>query len=1351
MAKISKPLISGVSVSYNVKNEQDIQFLFSEEEATFHQQGSTLIIEFNDGSALTLYNFFSSNAFVGFADGSSYTTQSFIQESMENPIQAATNYLETPSSYSSATHSTPESHFNASTGTSSRPQSFDNRLDIAPAGGPAMRGTTRVYQEPSLDEAMEMNYPRTQTTMLTRNEQDVLREQYSTPSTVNNIDSSFTQAMSENIQYGSNFMEVAGEVIGMSSLDTNYYAPYPQERFVNPYRNIPQQRIRVRSYRGQSPEYEEEYIDDYTEQQEYLLFTNTEAQNLQQSGGIGEYRDASQAQSIEYTQALGLAEINTDLQGFNASHTSREDSLTKYSIHDSAIATQPTSPNIPIAPPSITINANKNVGAWDRITSQDALLPEVNIVTQVGISSVSLSITMHQGDTLTLSNGTVITLSSSGSVVIDGITITYSVDSNNLLSLSISSESGVCDTATLQNILSQLHYWNEDFGKNPSLDTGNRDGLLVINQSDNQSVQTTITLEYRDKVSGTFIAEATSNSYYYQGSDASDSVDLSLSSGSNLIVGGAGDNTLIGGSGSDVIVVGGSVNGNDIPSIDNPLATGSSIVNAGSGNDTIIGSAGSNKIDAGDGDDLIFGGPISVDANNKPIWNSTVAGNSASNTIVGGAGNNTIIAGTQGDLIYGNIQEDTTTTTNTGGNNLIYSGIGNDTIHAGGGNNTIILTDGTNHAYTGAGADSIHILGGINTIYAGDGTNSIQAENGTNNITTGSGNDSIQIGGGNATINTGNGNNSLSLSGTTSITAGSGNDSIHIVSGSHTVYAGDGADSIFISDGTNKIEAGNGNNVIQVENGNNNITAGSGNDSISITNGNSTIHVGDGKNTLSLAGNTSITAGNGDDSIHITNGNHTIHAGDGNNTLTVQNGSTSFTGGSGSDVITISGGQNHSINTGSGNDSIFISSGTGHLTTGHGNNRIEVSGGSIKIDSHDGNDTFYLSGGNSQISTGLGSDKVVISGDYTGSIKFGSGKGDVIAIDNSSVSLDKFSVSEAEAIYYSSTQGGTYNLSASSLAQMASGGDNFVTLKLGNTLLNSNQVFLSGATDFNGRVNVTGLDGKAAICATMTLKGVTVYAVTFGKEGNVVLVPEHFADNLYFNNMSVKDMVNTKQYDVSKYTSTVIQDGNINELDKVITGQEFRSSSSLRTIQEDNEDSSEPYFETGNMSSSTSDDTEDNSIEHTTIESIQTESSIQSLSAPSQPIQLNRGMTLPAAPVNTVEKNIESQEQEEQSEEILDFNKIELITSTQQSESTTEGHTETTLQLHEVLSSESHTALTTNSSDSNATLDSIALFTPPVENTQPSSEIASVSVERSLGDILMDVQIQTDTHTNGLS
>lgn len=1399
MATISKPLISGVSIAYNVENEREIQFLFSEEDASFHQQGSSLIVEFNNGSMLTLHNFFSAQPNIGFSDGAFYSTQSFVQETMDNPIRSAVNYLEPSQNYSTPANENSPNYFNASTGTSSRGAYIvEDRLAVAPAGGRATTPTAR-YQSPSLDETMETARTRIQFDDVSQDERAFLSQQQNPSPFTSTPESGFTQVMAENIQsrqIGSNFVEVAGEVGGTTQrYASGYYTTprYPQGGAVNPYMDIPQQRIRVRSYRTQQPEYEEEQIfNGYSEQQEPNFFMNTNAEGMNQSGGIGEYDDGSQEHSIEYTKALGLADSNFSLRGIGSSTLSGEvgyssnNSGTSSSSSSSSTTPPPPPPTVHIPPPRINVSQNNAMGNWDNASNQDTLLSNVAITTQNGISVASISITMQQGDSLTLSNGTVITMSSSGTVTIEGLTITYSVDANNVLSLTISSPSGVCDTAQLQAFLSNLRYWNSEFGTNPSIDTGNREGSLTLTQTDNQSVQTSLSVGYRDKVSGNFTAESTSHSFYYQGSDASERVDLSQSSGSNLIVGGAGSNTLIGGSGADIIIVGGSANGNNRPTIDNPQATGNSTVSAGAGNDTIIGSAGSNTIDAGDGNDLIFGGPIGVDSSNNPLWNSTVSGNSSSNVLVGGQGNNTIVAGTQGDLIYGSTQEATTQSTSTGGNNLIYSGAGNDTIHTGGGNNTVIISSGTNEVYAGAGqdvisvhggnnsiqsgdgADSIHIQSGNNTVLAGNGNNTLILSSGTNSITAGSGQDVVSVHGGNNTIQTGdgadsiyvqngnntilaeNGNNTLILSnGTNSVTAGSGQDIISIHGGNNTIQAGDGADSIYVQSGTNSIHAGSGNNTLHISGGSNSIESGAGNDSIQIQGGNATVNISGGSNSLSLSGNTQVTTGSGDDSIHIENGSHTITSGDGNNTLSVSGGSAQITGGNGTDYINVSGGSGHSIHTGNGNDSISISGGSGSLTTGSGNNSIDISGGSMKVTSTSGNDTFTVSGGNSEIITGSGSDKVLVSGNFTGKIEFGSGKGDVLAINSTNAHLENFTVSEAEALYYNSTGSETYSLSSVQLGQMARAGENFINIKYGSTLLNSQQIILSADVNFNGRVDVTGLDGKAAICAKTTLNGVTVYAVTFGKEGNVVLVPEHFADNLYFGGMSVKDMVGKSQYDVSGHSWTKVESGTASssELSNAIQGKESFTTNNGRSL---NDDDIDTHTDSTLHTVSDSDTTESAETNSSVEDYSKEEQHIESPQESTSDVYESRALTLPTAPVKDIPQTNNPVEQETSTEETtLDFTHVSNLTTTEQeTDSTTPTQT---LQLHEVLSSQTHTPIEGTTSSDSATLDSVALFTPPTENTQTSTDIVSVSIEKSLSDMLMDAQIQADANTNNLS
>ena len=260
MAKISKPLMSGVNIAYDVKNEHDIQFLFAEEDASFSQQGSAIVIDFHDGSTITLYNFFASNPFIAFSDGSSYTTQSFIQENMENPIRTATNYLNEVPSHHTLTQSTPQYSFNASTDISSQQRQSnvgDDRLHVAPAAGP-----TPIYsstsQQLSLDETMELARSRAQFTNLQTDEREFLRQQNTPSHFTHPTDDTFRQVMAENIHSGSNFMEVAVE-LGNSQYRTPLYSTtYSPQNIINPYIYIPQQRIQARYHTTQNPEYLEQ-------------------------------------------------------------------------------------------------------------------------------------------------------------------------------------------------------------------------------------------------------------------------------------------------------------------------------------------------------------------------------------------------------------------------------------------------------------------------------------------------------------------------------------------------------------------------------------------------------------------------------------------------------------------------------------------------------------------------------------------------------------------------------------------------------------------------------------------------------------------------------------------------------------------------------------------------------------------------------------------------------------------------------------------------------------------------------------------------------------------------------------
>jgi Ca2+-binding RTX toxin-like protein len=138
--------------------------------------------------------------------------------------------------------------------------------------------------------------------------------------------------------------------------------------------------------------------------------------------------------------------------------------------------------------------------------------------------------------------------------------------------------------------------------------------------------------------------------------------------------------------------------------------------------DLIIGNNLGNFIDAGEGDNVVFGG-----GGNDEIF----AGN-GSNLISGGSGDDTIITGDGDNLISGD-----------GGDDFIGTGAGNDVVYGGNGNDQILAGDGDNFVDAGAGDDYIGTGEGNDTINAGLGNDIIQAGDGDDVLNGGAGIDLI--------------------------------------------------------------------------------------------------------------------------------------------------------------------------------------------------------------------------------------------------------------------------------------------------------------------------------------------------------------------------------------------------------------------------------------------------------------------------------------------------------------------------------------------------------------------------------------------------------------------------------
>ncbi|MDV7269964.1 Hint domain-containing protein [Thioclava sp. A2] len=305
------------------------------------------------------------------------------------------------------------------------------------------------------------------------------------------------------------------------------------------------------------------------------------------------------------------------------------------------------------------------------------------------------------------------------------------------------------------------------------------------------------------------------------------------------------------------------------------ITTGNDLIDGGAGNDTIFGSSGNDTIYGGTGDDSI-GSFASTDLGDDLMF--------------GGDGNDTIIAGAGNDTVYGDAGDDQLSGAD--GSDTLYGGDGSDTflitddhdydliVGGEGGTDTDAISFanyasalgvsvtfsgdgaggydyfgttgygdfseieqiwGTNYAdLIDASLDSSGVLlagqGGDDTIIGGSGDDSLWG---------GDGNDRFDVAqGGSDTIDGGAGYDIVDASGTTDANffvtftnieeiAGSNfGDSWGWDSGSVVFYGGTGSDTVFAGTGDDTIYGGDGNDSLSGGAGNDSLNGGAGDDTL---------------------------------------------------------------------------------------------------------------------------------------------------------------------------------------------------------------------------------------------------------------------------------------------------------------------------------------------------------------------------------------------------------------------------------------------------------------------------------------------------------------------------------------
>ncbi|WP_369032315.1 MULTISPECIES: calcium-binding protein [Streptomyces] len=134
------------------------------------------------------------------------------------------------------------------------------------------------------------------------------------------------------------------------------------------------------------------------------------------------------------------------------------------------------------------------------------------------------------------------------------------------------------------------------------------------------------------------------------------------------------------GAGKDTSTQTGSIDGNLVyggPGDDNITVHGNGRAWGQDGKDTIHADGEGSRVDAGTGNDLVYGG----------AGRQTLTGGNGNDTVRGGTGNDLIYGSPGNDILYGNSGNDTIQ--GNSGNDKLYGGPGKDTLSGGPGRNVV--------------------------------------------------------------------------------------------------------------------------------------------------------------------------------------------------------------------------------------------------------------------------------------------------------------------------------------------------------------------------------------------------------------------------------------------------------------------------------------------------------------------------------------------------------------------------------------------------------------------------------------------------------------------------------------
>jgi Ca2+-binding RTX toxin-like protein len=238
------------------------------------------------------------------------------------------------------------------------------------------------------------------------------------------------------------------------------------------------------------------------------------------------------------------------------------------------------------------------------------------------------------------------------------------------------------------------------------------------------------------------------------------------------------------------------------------------------------------------------------------------------------------------------------------------------------------------------------------------------------------GNDTLTGGIGNDTINGGAGNDNIN--------GGAGNDLINGGAGNDDIDGGAGIDDIDGGAGNDSITGGEGNNVLKGGTGTDTLIGGSGDDYFNFRNDSRDVST-DGDVFIGGGGNDTVFLRSG------ANGSNIVYT-DINAGGTISGGGSIqgipniiFSGGSGDDIVDVSGSSNANLTGGAGNDYLIGGSGNDKLSGGAGNDRLEGNAGNNTLVGGTGDDTYVVTSATDIVveNPGEGTDTVSTNQRYT--------------------------------------------------------------------------------------------------------------------------------------------------------------------------------------------------------------------------------------------------------------------------------------------------------------------------------------------------------------------------------